>query len=77
MVDAVGYDGFKAYADSLPVLAPVGAPMQLAIGGGATTPPEHPALMSPGVLATLKAAGISLDDVRKHNGLGVLAEGGV
>lgn len=76
MVDAVGYDGFKAYADSLPVLSPIGAPMQLTPGAATSPAPEHPALMSPGVLATMKAAGISIDDVKKHNGLGMLAEGG-
>lgn len=77
MVDAVGYDGFKAYADSLPVLAPVGAPMQLTPGSQSAPAPEHPILASPGVLSVLKAAGVSLDDVKKNNGLGVLATGGI
>ncbi len=70
MVDALGFEAFKSYADSLPVLAPIGQPPQLKVTE--RTDATHPALTNPTVLATIKALGLTVDEVEKYNGLSAL-----
>lgn len=79
MIVTLGYDAFQAQCSQLPQIAPIGRPMQL---GSSTTAPvggapaRHPLLDDPEVKRRLAASGVTEEQVLKHNGLGMLAEGG-
>lgn len=76
VVEAIGYDQFKAMADAMPALSHVGAPMQLLTAESKDKKSVIPALENPAVRAAALAGGVTEDDILRFNGLGVL-NGGV
>lgn len=71
MVARLGYEAFAGYAASLPKIAPVGSPLQLA--RDVKQPAGLDILSNPVVRKAALAGGVTEADIIKFNGLGVLA----